>query len=155
MTKVDDQFDKVYVNLWGLHYPTSISIIIYVAILLHSKTQKTWVMYFWSKDKFVDVFQIWLSKIENKSNKCIKALCADRGGKFISKKLKDIRKKKSIMIKYTALYMYEENRFAKRGWRTIVIMKESLLVDNGFSIEFGAKAMDTANYLWNQLPTKS
>lgn len=34
-------------------------------------------------------------------------------------------------------------------------MKNSLLIDNGFLLEFWAKAMDSANYLQNRLPTKS
>ena len=53
------------------------------------------------------------------------------------------------MIKYTALYMHEENRFAERGWRIIVTMKNLLLIDNGFLVKFGAEVMDTANYLRN------
>lgn len=34
-------------------------------------------------------------------------------------------------------------------------MKDLLLVDNGLPIEFWIEAIDTANYLWNRLPTKS
>lgn len=33
-------------------------------------------------------------------------------------------------------------------------MKDSLLIDSGLSTQFWAKAIDTANYLQNQLPTK-
>lgn len=39
----------------------------------------------------------------------MKALYADRGEEFISAKLKDFCKEKSIIIKYTISYMYEKN----------------------------------------------
>lgn len=34
-------------------------------------------------------------------------------------------------------------------------IKNSLLIDNSFFLEFWAKAMDTTNYLQNWLPTKN
>lgn len=51
--------------------------------------------------------------------------------------------------------MHEENRVAERSWRTIVTMKDSLLVNSGLPLEFWVEAMDTANYLQNCLLTKS
>lgn len=101
------------------------------------------------------MFQIWLPKVENEASQTVKALCADGGGEFISIKLRSFCEKKSIALKYAALYMYEENGLAKRGWQTIVTMKDSLLLDSGLPLDFWAEAMDTANYLQNRLPTKS
>lgn len=51
--------------------------------------------------------------------------------------------------------MHEENGLAKRGWGMIVTMKDLLLIDIGLPLEFWAKAMDNANYLYNRLPIKS
>lgn len=110
--------------------------------------------YLYSKDEFVDVFQTWLPRVENESGNLMKALRADGSGEFISAKLKDFCEKKGITIKYAAPYMHEENGIAERGWRTIVTMKDSLLIDSGLPLEFWAEAMDTGNYLQNRLPTK-
>lgn len=154
MTEVKEKLEEVYVDLWGPHNPPSLSGKTWAAIMLDAKTRKTWVMYLRSKDEFVDVSQIWLPKAENQSKKSMKALCADGGGEFISTKLKEFCDKKGITIKYAAPYMHEENGLAERGWRTIVTMKDSLLVDSGLPLEFWAEAMDTANYLRNRLPTK-
>lgn len=155
MTKVEGKLDEVHVDLWGPHHPASLSGKTYAAILLDAKTRKTWVIYLRSKDEFIDAFQVWLPKVENECNRSMKALCADGGGEFISAKLKDICDKKGISIKYVAPYMHEENGLAERGWRTVVTMKDSLLIDSGLPLEFWAEAMDTANYLRNRLPTKS
>ena len=85
----------------------------------------------------------------------MKVLRADGGGKFISTKLKSFCEKRGIVIKYVAPYMHEENRLAERGWRTIVTMKDSMLINSGLPNGFWAEAMETANYLQNRLPTRS
>lgn len=50
--------------------------------------------------------------------------------------------------------MEGENRQAGRGWKTIVTIKDLLLIDSGFPLEFWAKTMEMAKYLRNYLPTK-
>lgn len=85
----------------------------------------------------------------------MKSLCADGGGEFLSVNLRDFCEKRGITIKYAAPYMHEENGLAKRGWRTIVTMNDSLLIDSGLPLEFWAEAMDTANYPRNRLPSKT
>lgn len=85
----------------------------------------------------------------------MKTLRADGGGKFISIKLRVFCEKRGIALKYVAPCMHEENELAKRGWRTIVTMKDLLLLDSGLPLDFWAEAMDTASYLRNRLPTKN
>lgn len=66
----------------------------------------------------------------------MKILQVDNERKYISGKLKSFCKKQGITIKYAALYIYEENKLVKWGWKTIVIMKDSILINsnllNGF-----------------------
>lgn len=155
MTEMKEKLEEVYVNLWGPHYPASLSGKKYAAILLDAKTGKTWIHYLRSKDEFVDVFQIWLPKVENECAKSMRVLHADGGGEFVSTKLKNIYEQKRIAIKYAVLYMHEKNGMAKRGWKIVMTMKDFLLVDSGLSLEFWAEAMDIANYIQNRLPTKS
>ncbi len=112
-------------------------------------------LYLHSKDEFVDAFQIWLPRVENESKCTLKTLRADGGCEFISIKLRVFCEKRRIALKYAASYMHEENGLAERGWRIIVTMKDSHLLDSGLPLDFWAEAMDTANYLRNRLPTKS
>lgn len=155
MTKAKEKLDEVHVDLWGPHYPPSLSGKTYAAILVDANMRKSWVAYLRSKDEFVDAFQVWLPVVENQCSKSMKVLRADGGGEFISAKLKDFCDKKGITIKYAAPYMHEENGIAERGWKTIVMMKDSLLINSGLPLNFWAEAMETANYLRNRLPTKS
>lgn len=51
--------------------------------------------------------------------------------------------------------MYEKNRFAKKVWKTIVIIKDAMLINNSLPSNFWAKIIETANYLYNRLFTIS
>lgn len=155
MINVNEKLDKVQVDLWGPHYLFSLSGKIYITILFDTKTRKLWVKYSWSKDEFVDVFITWLLVIEKQSNTSMKTLCINEKGEFISAKLKDFCYKKKIIIKYIAPYIHEENGLAERGWKTIIIMNDFLLVNSRLPFNFWAEAMDTANYLQYCLLIKS
>ena len=115
LTPAKDKLELEHVEFWGPHNPALVSGSIYVSILMCEKTRKTWVLYFCLKDKFVDAFQIWLSRVENKLKCTLKTLCADGGGEFISIKLRVFGKKRGIVLKYAALYMRKENGLAERG----------------------------------------
>lgn len=154
MIEVSEKLEEVHVDLWGPHNLPLLSGKTYAAILLDAKTCNTWVYYLRSKDEFVDLFQVWLQKVENKSKMTMKSLCANGGGEFILAKLKEFCETRGITIKYAAPYMHKENGLAERGLKTVMTMKDALLVDSALPPEFWAEAMDTANYLRNRLPTK-
>ncbi len=85
----------------------------------------------------------------------MKILRVDGGEEFISVKLRLFCEKRGITIRYAAPYIHEGNGLAERGWRTIVTMKDSMLIDSGLPNRFWAEAIETANYLRNRLPTKT
>lgn len=118
-------------------------------------SRKTWVLYLRTKDEFVDAFKIWLPRVETESNCKMGALRADGEGEFVSIKLRDFCKERGIQIRYATPYLHEENGLAERGWRTLVTMKDALLIDSELPIDFWAEAMETANYLRNRLPSKT
>lgn len=77
----------------------------------------------------------------------MKALQVDGGGEFILVKLCTFYEKHGIAIKYVAPYMHKEYGFVKQRWRTIITIKDVMLIDNGLSNDFWAETMETANYL--------
>lgn len=136
MTEANKKLEEVHINLWGPHHPVLFSGKMYTGILLDIKIGKIWVVYLQSKDKFVDVFQVWLPKIENESGKFLKMLRTNNREEFILAKLKDFYNQTRITIKYTEPYIHKENGLTKRGWRTIMIIKDSMLIDNHLLLEF-------------------
>lgn len=77
----------------------------------------------------------------------MKMLQTDSGGEFVSNKLQFFLKKRGITIRYMALYIHEENRYIKQGWRTIIIMKDSILINSDLLNNFWAEAIMIANYM--------
>ena len=155
MTPAEFKLKEVYVNLWGPHNPPSLSGSTYVSILVCEKMWKLWILYLRSQNEFVDTFQIWFPRLENKSKCSLKTLCADGGGEFIFIKLRVFCKNRRIALKYVAPYIYKKNKIAEKRWQTIVIMKDSLLLDSRLPLDFWTDVIDTANYLQNRLPIKS
>lgn len=77
------------------------------------------------------MFQAWLSQLA--TDKCgylMKTLGADGGTKLILSKLQAFCNKRGILIKYTAPYIYKENGLAEQGWRMIVTIKDSILINS-------------------------
>lgn len=82
-------------------------------------------------------------------------LRADGGREFISIKLRLFCKKQGLVIKYAALYMHKKNGLVKQGWKTIMTIKDLMLIDSGLLNNFWAEAMEKTGYFCNRLPTKS
>lgn len=147
MIPAKDKLEKMHINLQNPYNSLSFSDSTYVLILACKKLQKTWVLYLQLKNKFVDVFQISLFKVENKSKCSLKTFCTNGEGEFISIKLGVFYKNREIALKYAVLYIYEENGLAEKRWKTIIIIKNLLLLDSRLLLNFLVEAIDIANYL--------
>lgn len=77
----------------------------------------------------------------------MQALHINKRRKFISTKLKKFCDKRNIKIKYTAFYIYEENGIAEQGFKTIITIKNLLLIDSGLPLKFWTDGMDIICYL--------
>ena len=153
MTPTTRKLKEIHADLWRPYDPLSLSEKIYIGLLLDEFIRKSWILPLRSKNEFFDVFKLWLLRAEACGEK-LRSLQTDVGGEFISATLKSFCKERSITIGYATPYMHEENEIAKRCLRTLATMKNSLLINSGLPINFWAKAMDTANYLCNRLPTR-
>lgn len=68
----------------------------------------------WKELEDIDILQVWLPKVKNKSKITIKLLYTNKNKEFILAKSKELYKNKSITIKYTRLYKYKKNKLAKQ-----------------------------------------
>lgn len=108
-----------------------------------------------TKEQFCRRFQAWLPRVKVESGWLIKVLGANRDKEFILVKLRSLCKERDITIWYIALYVHEENGLAKQRWHTMVIIKDSMLIDSGLRNGFWAEAMEITNYLQNRLEIKT
>ena len=87
-----------------------------MAILRDKFTYKSWIFMLRSKDKFFDIFKLWLSKVKACESK-FNYLQIDDGEEFISTTLQTFCQKRKIKIGYTVPYIYKENGIAEQCWR--------------------------------------
>ncbi len=145
MTVTTSKLEEIHADLWGLYESPSQSGSIYAAILICKYTWKTWTLYLKGKDNFINSFQAWLSRVKTESRCSMKLLQADGRGEFIFKKLRSFCKKRGIAIRYVAPYVHEKNRLIEQGWRTIVIIKDLMLINSSFPNNFWAEVIETTN----------
>ena len=153
MTPTTSKLEEIHADLWGPHDPSLLSERIYIGLFLNEFIRKSWVLLLSSKDEFFDAFKLWLPRVGVYGEK-IRCLKTDVRGEFISTAIKSFCKERSITIGYAAPYIHEENGIAEQCWRTLAIIKNLLLINSSLPVNFWAEAMDTANYLCNQLPTR-
>ena len=153
MTPTMRRLQEIHANLWEPHKPTSISGKNYIALLLDEFTRKSWIILLRSKDKFFDTFKLWLPRAKACGNK-LDCLKTDGGRKLISIALQSFCEEQEIKISYAATYMHEENGIAEQCCITLAQIKDSLLINSKLTNQFWAEAINTANYLRNQLLTR-
>lgn len=107
MTLITHKLKEIHANLWKLYNPLLLLKKIYVGLLFNEFTYKSWILPLWSKDKFFNIFKLWLPCTEACKKK-FKYLETNGIGEFISATLIRFYKKKSITIGYVASYMYKK-----------------------------------------------
>ncbi len=136
MTPTKEKLEEVHADLWRPHHPASRSGNTYATILMCEHSRTTRIRYLRTKDEFVDAFKIWLLCVETESNCKMGALRAEGVGEFVSIKLRGFCKEREIQIRYANPYLHEENGLEERGCRTLVTMKDALLIDVELPIDF-------------------
>lgn len=58
------RLQEVQADLWGLYKSTSILSKNFVVLLFDKFTRKLWILILKSKNKFFDIFQLWLPRTE-------------------------------------------------------------------------------------------
>ena len=91
MTPITKKLQEIHTDLWGAHDSASISGKNYVALLLDEFTRKSWIILLRSKDKFFDIFKLWLPRAEAYRDK-LNYLRTNSGREFISTALQSFCK---------------------------------------------------------------
>lgn len=58
MIPAKNKLEEVHIHFWGFHNSSLLLESFYASILQYEKLRKIWVLYFCSKDEFIDAFKI-------------------------------------------------------------------------------------------------
>ncbi|KAA3467262.1 Retrovirus-related Pol polyprotein from transposon TNT 1-94 [Gossypium australe] len=112
------------------------------------------VYFFYSKSKAFETFKKFKALVEKKSGRSINALCAARGGEFLSNEFNQFCEEQGIHRELITPYTPQQNGVAERKNRTIVEMARSLLRSKRLPDKFWAESVAVAVYLLNLSPTR-
>ena len=94
-----------------------------------------------------------MQQAENEAGVKMAHLYVDGGGEFISLAMTSYIADYEATLEFSALYTSEHNSVAEQCWQIIHTMKDFMLLNTKLPNRFWAEAMNTMNYLRNQLPT--
>ncbi|GJZ96715.1 retrovirus-related pol polyprotein from transposon TNT 1-94 [Tanacetum coccineum] len=106
-----------------------------------------------SKDKAIDKFVLYKTKVENQLGRKIKVVRSDRGGEYVSL-FAELCEKHGIRHEFTALYSPQQNSIAERKNYTLKEMVNAILISSGLSQDMWGEAILMATYLLNKIPPK-
>ncbi|GKV17137.1 hypothetical protein SLEP1_g27679 [Rubroshorea leprosula] len=115
----------------------------------------TWVYFLGSKGQALPVFKKFKALVENQSRCKIKKLKSDNGKEYTSNDFNLFCEEAGVDHQLTVSYTPQQNGIAERKNRTIMEMARCMLAEKKLPKCFWAKAVYTAVYLLNGLPTKA
>ena len=91
-------------------------------------------------------FKVFKDIAEKETGQKIKAICADRGGEFMSEEFRSYLAEYGIKHESTAVYSLQQNGVTERLNRTLVEAARSMLIYAGLNNAYWAEAVSTATY---------
>ena len=108
-----------------------------------------------TKNEAIDFFKIFTKEVQNKFDKNIKTLRADRGGEYNLEIFKSICMENRTSRQLTMAYTPQQNGVAKRQNRTLLDMVRSTMAHANLLVSFWGDALLTVAYILNRVPSKS
>lgn len=127
----------------------------YVLTFIDDYSRYTKVYFLKRKSEVFEKFKIYIAEVQNQFEKQIKMIRSDNGKEYINNNLDILFKENGIIHQTTIRYTPEQNGVAERKNRSLVEMAKCMLLDAEMDKKYWAEAINTANYLYNRLPTKA
>ena len=147
--------DMVHSDLAGPMQTKSIQGSLYIATFIDDYSRHAAVYYLKTKDQFTIALSNFLSWTENQMSKRLRVLHSDRGGEYISNKVKEILNEKGIEHHLTMPGSPQQNGKAERFNCTILDKAMSMLHVAGLSNGFWEYAIGAAVHIYNRTPTRT
>ena len=127
----------------------------YFATFIDDHSRHAMVYYLKSKDQFVIALRNFLAWAETQTSTKMRALHSDRGGEYISSKVKEILNERGIEHHLTMPGSPQQNGKAERFNRTILDKAMSMLHTSGLSSGFWEYAISAAVHIYNRSPSRT
>jgi transposase InsO family protein len=146
---------RLHLDLVGPVNPSLVSGFRYFLTFIDQFSSFKFVQFLKKKDDALPEFKKLVAMMENSKNSCVKEIVLDRGGEFVNHSFKAFTSERGILHIMSPLYTPEHNGFAERANRTIIEKTRCILMASNLPCTYWAKAVNTATFISNLLPTAS
>ncbi|MBW0536183.1 hypothetical protein O181_075898 [Austropuccinia psidii MF-1] len=153
--KTQHPHECVHLDVVGPISPSSNTGLRYFLTIVDQFTSFKTVMFLKTKSEAFDEFVKWKAFSENFHNTRIKKLVSNRRGEFENERFKDLATSSGFIHILSSTATPEHNGFAERANRTILDKARCLLIRSDLPRSYWAKAVKTATFLSNLMPTAS
>lgn len=147
--------DLIHTDVCGPMRVESIGRAKYFVEFIDDKSRWCEVRFLRSKADVFKVTKEFIAFVESQKSRNVKCLQSDNGKEYTSQEFTIYLKKRGIIRRLTIPYNPEQNGVAERRNRTLIDTARCLMIGSGLPASFWAKAVNTANYIRNRLPSKS
>ncbi|KAF5783821.1 putative RNA-directed DNA polymerase [Helianthus annuus] len=154
-TRVKMSFSLTHSDVWGPAKIRGGQNIRYYVTFIDDCTRMTWTYFLKTKSEVVDQFTIFHTMAETQLKTQIQTLRSDNGGEFVNDRMRSFCNSKGIIHQTTCAHTPEQNGVAERKNCILLEVTRALLIESNIPTSFWPKALATATYLLNRLPTKA
>lgn len=147
-------FDIVYSDVCGISPVISYARYKYFVTFIDDFSWYSWVYFLRSKSEDFSIFQTFVAYIETQFSTSIKILRSDSGGEYMSLEFYDFLRHKGIVSQRSCPYTHQQNGVAEQKNRHLLDVVWTLLLELSVPSKFWVKALSTAVYLINRLPSQ-
>ncbi|MBW0466040.1 hypothetical protein O181_005755 [Austropuccinia psidii MF-1] len=151
--KAQHPLECIHLDVVGPISPSSNTGLKYFLTIVDQFTLFKTVMFLKTKSKAFNEFVKWEAFSKNFNNTRIKNLVSDRGGEFENEQFKHLATSCGLIHIFSPTATPEHNGFAERANRTILNKARCLLIRSNLPRSYWAKAVNTATFLSNLIPT--
>jgi hypothetical protein len=126
----------------------------YFILLVDDVNCYMWVKALRSKDVVAEAVKLYQASVEAQTGRRLMVFCSDRGGEFNSEDFTKHCGEHGVRRQLMAPYNPKQNGIVHQRNHTVVGTARSMMKSKGLPGEFWAKAVATAVYVLNRLPTK-
>ncbi|MBW0536579.1 hypothetical protein O181_076294 [Austropuccinia psidii MF-1] len=153
--KVNQPLECVHLDLVGPISPPSVAGHRYFLTIVDQFSSYKTVRFLKKKENCYEEFVHWKTFSENLHDKHIKRVISDKGGEFENISFKMLALKCGFTHDCSPTATPQHNCFAERANRTILDKAKCLLIGSNLPKQYWAKAVNTATFLSNLMPTPS
>ena len=106
------------------------------------------------KREVFNMFLAYKALVEKKFGHQILKLRSDNGGEYVNKTFTTFCTEQGIQQQHIVSYTPQQNGVVERKNHTLKEMANCMIQSKGLSLQYWAKAINYANYIFNRTPTK-